>query len=320
MNETYPVRFAVDYPERDLNRLTTALRIFMVIPIALVLTAIGGYSGQWGGPETGTIVVGGTGLLFLPTLLLIVFRQKYPRWWFDWNLELLRFTNRVGVYFALMDDRYPSTDAQQAAHLDFAYPRCRARAKPVAAARQVVTRHPPLHHSFLPLHRGDPCVDRRLVRDRVHRALPARDLRIRGGCAALAQPSRRLRVHPRDRRVPAVPARGVTRFRVEKRVLVILGLLENLFAGQLVDQLGMPFLNMPLDRGDELVICLSHELLSALAAMDLSHRPLKPPPAPSSLNLPVKTGARFFGPDVLRGEPVSAAFVLMGGRLTRRES
>ena len=53
---------------------------------------------------------------------MIVFRQKYPRWWFDWNLELLRFSNRVGVYFALMDDRYPSTDEQQYVQLDFPYP------------------------------------------------------------------------------------------------------------------------------------------------------------------------------------------------------
>ena len=68
------------------------------------------------------IAVGGTGLLFLPPLLLLVFRQKYPRWWFDWNLELLRFTNRVGVYVALLDDRYPSTDEPQGVHLDIAYP------------------------------------------------------------------------------------------------------------------------------------------------------------------------------------------------------
>ena len=57
---------------------------------------------------------------------MILFRQKYPRWWFDWNLELLRFTNRVGVYLALMDDRYPSTDEQQSVHLDFPYPDARA--------------------------------------------------------------------------------------------------------------------------------------------------------------------------------------------------
>jgi hypothetical protein len=125
MSEDYPVRFSVDYPDRDLNRLTTALRIFTVIPIAIVLASIGGYSGasNWGGGSgTTTIAVGGTGLLFLPPLLMILFRQKYPRWWFDWNLQLLRFANRVGVYFALMDDRYPSTDEQQSVRLDFGYP------------------------------------------------------------------------------------------------------------------------------------------------------------------------------------------------------
>jgi hypothetical protein len=56
---------------------------------------------------------------------MILFRQKYPRWWFDWNLELLRFQNRVGVYFALLDDRYPSTDEHQAVRLDFPYPDAR---------------------------------------------------------------------------------------------------------------------------------------------------------------------------------------------------
>ena len=56
---------------------------------------------------------------------MILFRQKYPRWWFDWNRELLRFTNRVGVYMALMDDRYPSTDEHQAVRLDFDYPDAR---------------------------------------------------------------------------------------------------------------------------------------------------------------------------------------------------
>jgi hypothetical protein len=126
MPDAYPVSFAVEYPDRQLNRLTTALRIFTVIPIAIVLGTIGGYNDQWGaGAETTTVAVGGTGLLFLPPLLMILFRQKYPRWWFDWNRELLRFVNRVGVYVALMDDRYPSTDEQQAVRLDFEYPDAR---------------------------------------------------------------------------------------------------------------------------------------------------------------------------------------------------
>ena len=128
MNDSYPVDFGVDYPERDLNRLTTAFRIFTVIPIAIVLGTIGGGSGPggWGdggwGDGGSTVAVGGTGLLFIPPLLMILFRQKYPRWWFDWNLELQRFGNRVGAYLALMDDRYPATDQHQSVHLDYPYP------------------------------------------------------------------------------------------------------------------------------------------------------------------------------------------------------
>ena len=125
VNEEHPVRFSVEYPDRPLDRLTTAFRIFTVIPIAVVLASIGGYTSSGGyddGDTATTIVIGGTGLLFLPPLLMIVFREKYPRWWFDWNLELLRFSNRVGTYVALMNDRYPSTDERQWVRLDYPYP------------------------------------------------------------------------------------------------------------------------------------------------------------------------------------------------------
>src|SRR5207247_1889631 len=71
---------------------------------------------------TRVAVSGAGGLLFLGPLLMILFRRKYPRWWFDWNLELQRFTNRVVIYIALMDDRYPATDQQQSVHLDYVYP------------------------------------------------------------------------------------------------------------------------------------------------------------------------------------------------------
>jgi hypothetical protein len=122
----YPVDFSVEYPDRDLNRVTTAFRVFTVIPILVVAGAIAGYSQQYDASgESATLVVGGTGLLFLPPLLLIVFRQKYPRWWFDWNLELLRFSNRVGAYIALMSDRYPSTDERQYVDLGMPYPDAR---------------------------------------------------------------------------------------------------------------------------------------------------------------------------------------------------
>jgi hypothetical protein len=122
----YPLDFSVEYPDRDLNRLTTGLRIFTVIPILILLGSIAGYPGGWGANgESAPVVVGGIGLLFIPPLLMILFRQKYPRWWFDWNLELLRFSNRVGAYFALMSDRYPSTDERQSVDLEIAYPDAR---------------------------------------------------------------------------------------------------------------------------------------------------------------------------------------------------
>jgi hypothetical protein len=121
--QAYPIRFAVDYPDRPLNRLTTAFRIFVAIPIFIVLGAVDGGAWQWSyGSGSTEIAAGAGGLLFFGPLLMILFRQKYPRWWFDWNLELQRFMNRVAVYVALMDDRYPSTTEHQSVHLEYDYP------------------------------------------------------------------------------------------------------------------------------------------------------------------------------------------------------
>ncbi len=118
---TYPVHFSVDYPDRALNRVTTAFRILVIIPIAIVLGAVSG-GGGWHSSTGGWAGAGAGGLLVLAPLLMILFRQKYPRWWFDWNLELQRFANRVGIFVALMDDRYPATDDRQSVHLDYTYP------------------------------------------------------------------------------------------------------------------------------------------------------------------------------------------------------
>jgi hypothetical protein len=121
MPPSYPVSFSVDYPERELNRLSTFFRIFAVIPIAIVAALLpGGEVTSASGEYGGTIAAGS--LIFVPVVLMLLFKKKYPRWWYDWNLELLRFGNRIGVYVLLMDDEYPSTDEQQAVHLDFAYP------------------------------------------------------------------------------------------------------------------------------------------------------------------------------------------------------
>src|SRR2546428_13410658 len=116
---SYPVQFDVTYPDRDLNRLSTGFRIFAAIPIILLAATIGGHA--WAG--AGTVAAGGFGgLLFLPVLLVIVFRQKYPRGGDDWNLQLMRFSNRVGVYLAPMGDRYPPTDEEPSVRRDFPSP------------------------------------------------------------------------------------------------------------------------------------------------------------------------------------------------------
>jgi Domain of unknown function (DUF4389) len=121
MQPDYPVSFAVEYPDRALNRLTTGLRIFTVIPIVILVATLSGGYGSWGGQSWGSGAVG-PGVLFLPVLLMLLFRQKYPNWWYDWNLQLVRFTSRIGVYLALMEDRYPSTDEPQSVRVEFPYP------------------------------------------------------------------------------------------------------------------------------------------------------------------------------------------------------
>jgi len=120
----YPVNLAIDYPER-LDRLTTFLRIFTVIPIAIVLALLSGGGDGGGGREGLRIEAGAGGLVVLPVVLMLLFRQKYPRWWFDWNLALTRFGARVAAYLGLLRDEYPSTDEEQAVHIDIRYPDAR---------------------------------------------------------------------------------------------------------------------------------------------------------------------------------------------------
>jgi len=118
----YPVRLSIDYPDRNLNRLTTFLRIFTVIPICIIVGLI--TSGNYGGTaESGEAYqYAAAGLLFLPLVLMILFRRKYPKWWFDWNVELTKFSTRVGAYIGLLTDVYPSTDEEQAVHIEIPYP------------------------------------------------------------------------------------------------------------------------------------------------------------------------------------------------------
>ena len=118
----YPIRLSIDYPDRSLDKLTTFFRIFWAIPIWIVLVLLVGTASAG---EEETWIWGGAGLIVLPTLLMILFRQKYPRWWYDWNLAVARFDTRFLAYLALLRDEYPSTDEEQAVHLDIPYPNAR---------------------------------------------------------------------------------------------------------------------------------------------------------------------------------------------------
>ena len=128
--ESYAARLDIDYPE-TLDRLTTFFRVIWAIPILIVLSVVSA-----GASDTVTVVTesgetvskvtgagaGIAGGLFLATMLMILFRQKYPRWWFDFARELTRFEYRVGAYLALLTDKYPSTDEEQSVHLEVDYP------------------------------------------------------------------------------------------------------------------------------------------------------------------------------------------------------
>jgi hypothetical protein len=121
MDESYALTYSVDYPDRELNRLTTFFRFFTAIPIAIVLATVNHYAfGGW--DDRATTYIGAGGILVAGPLLMILFRKKYPRWWFDWNRELTRFVMRVHTYYTLMHDDYPSTDEQQWVRLEIAYP------------------------------------------------------------------------------------------------------------------------------------------------------------------------------------------------------
>jgi hypothetical protein len=127
MTPNHPVEFDVDYPDRQLDRVSTFFRPVFAIPMLVVLAVLGGPALGAGRDGGGLFFIGlASGLLVVPPLLTIVFREKYPRWWFDFNLAFLRFDNRVMSYLLLLRDEYPSTDEEQSVHLGMPYPDVRS--------------------------------------------------------------------------------------------------------------------------------------------------------------------------------------------------
>ena len=130
--ESYPARLNIDYPEK-LDRFSTFFRLIWAIPIIIVASLLSSTSNS----TVTTVVVTETGKavskatssgggivagLFAATALMIVFRERYPRWWFDFARELARFGTRVGAYLALLTDQYPSTVDEQSVHFEIDYP------------------------------------------------------------------------------------------------------------------------------------------------------------------------------------------------------
>jgi hypothetical protein len=114
---TYPARLEVDYVAEH-DRVRTLFRVVLVIPIAIVYGVLTSGAARSASEQSGGIVSG----LFVATSLMILFRQRYPRWWFDFALELTRFSARICAFFALLTDEYPSTVETQSVHLDIDYP------------------------------------------------------------------------------------------------------------------------------------------------------------------------------------------------------
>lgn len=114
----YPATLHIDFPEKA-SRLTVFFRLFLAIPILIILGSLSYVGYENGNTPDDSLFLG---ILIIPTLLMIVFRQKYPKWWFDFNLELTKFSIRVSSYLLLLRHEYPSTDEEQAIHIEIQYP------------------------------------------------------------------------------------------------------------------------------------------------------------------------------------------------------
>ena len=101
----YPVKLNIDYSESS-NRLTAIFRLILVIPIVFILALISTYAEA----------------LSLAIAMMILFKEKYPKWWFEWHIGITKLTYRIAAYVFLMRDEYPSTDHDQSVQIDVPYP------------------------------------------------------------------------------------------------------------------------------------------------------------------------------------------------------
>ena len=102
MSNQIETTITVQLDNRD--RKSVLLRIFLVVPIAIFVSAFTAWSGS---SEASTFL---SGLLFLPVLLALVFREIYPSYALAFNKSLLALSTRVTAYILVLNDKYPSIE------------------------------------------------------------------------------------------------------------------------------------------------------------------------------------------------------------------
>ena len=97
----------VDLTNRDKN--TALFRIFIAFPALIFLASFSEFSGDMMG------VIGG--ILVIPVVLSLLFRNVYPSYVLAFNKALLELSNRVSAYLLVLTDEYPSIEANQKVRL-----------------------------------------------------------------------------------------------------------------------------------------------------------------------------------------------------------
>ena len=88
------------------NRKTVLFRGILVVPAFVFLTSFS--AATWSeGSDSG---IGAAGIVFLPTLLALLFRKKYPSFVLTFNHAVLELGTRVFAYLFLLNDDYPSIE------------------------------------------------------------------------------------------------------------------------------------------------------------------------------------------------------------------
>ena len=111
MSNQIETAITVQLDNRD--RKSVLLRIFLVVPMAIFISAFTAWSGS---TEASTFL---SGLLFLPVLLALVFRGIYPSYILDFNRSLLALSTRVTAYILLLNDKYPSIEESEDVKITF---------------------------------------------------------------------------------------------------------------------------------------------------------------------------------------------------------